>query len=107
MLRRWVVTYGPEFDSSKRACDVPPDRLRLHLEAFELDLERDPLRYSEPFAGESRRVIETTDYTGDGFVLTAYVVLYGNFTAEIKWIEKTPLSDEDIEESDPDDRDPR
>jgi hypothetical protein len=103
VLRRWVVKHGPEFDGSKHACDVPPDRLKLHLDAFELDLERDPLRYSQPFAGESRRVIETTDYTGDGFVLTAYVVLYQDFTAEIKWIEKTPLPDRELEEDDPDD----
>jgi hypothetical protein len=94
VLRRWVVKHGPEFERSKSACDIPPDRLRLHLDALELDLERDPLRYSEPFADDSRRVIETTDYAGEGFVLTAYVALYEDFTAEIKWIEKTPLPDE-------------
>jgi hypothetical protein len=98
VLRRWVVKHGPEFENSRDVCDIPPDRLRLHLDALELDLERDPLRYSEPFAGDSRRVIETTDYTGDGFVLTAYVVLYENFIAEIKWIEKTSLPDEDLDE---------
>jgi hypothetical protein len=98
VLRRWVVKYGPEFEDSKRACGVPADRLKLHLDAFRLDLEREPLRYSQPFADEARRVIETTDYTGDGFVLTAYVVLYDDFTAEIKWIEKTPLPDEDGDE---------
>jgi hypothetical protein len=97
VLRRWVVKYGPEFEDSKHACNIPPERLELHLDAFKL--EREPLRYSKPFADEARRVIETTDFTGDGFVLTAYVVLYENFIAEIKWIEKSPLPDEDQDDS--------
>ena len=95
MLRRWVVKHGPEFADSKRACDVLPDRLKLHLDAVELDLERDPLRYSEAFAEDSRRVIETRDDFGEGFILTAYVVLYENFTAELKWIETRPLPEEE------------
>lgn len=97
MLRRWVVKHGPEFAESERACDVPADRLKLHLDAIRLNLERDPLSYSEPFGNESRRVIETRDDFADGFVLTAYVVLRKDFTAELMWIEtrRSPHGEED------------
>ncbi|HYM54160.1 MAG TPA: hypothetical protein VES97_02275 [Solirubrobacteraceae bacterium] len=91
------MKHGPEFANSKRACDVPPDRLTLHLNAAELNLERDPLRYSEAFADEARRVIETRDEVGKGFIFTAYVVLYEDFTAELKWIETRPLPEEEEE----------
>jgi hypothetical protein len=98
MLRRWTVRYGPEFAEAKRACEVAPDRLKLHLDAAELGLERDPFRYSEPFAEDSRRIIETRDEVGDGFIFTAYAVLYDDFTVELKWIETRPLPEQEEEE---------
>ena len=60
-----------------------------------MSLEREPLRFSTAFADEAHRVIQTTDYTEDGFVLTAFVVLYERFVAEIKWIEVHPLPEEE------------
>jgi hypothetical protein len=50
-----------QFDESAGACGIPPERLKLHLDAMTLSLERDPFLYSAPFDGDSRRVIETTD----------------------------------------------
>jgi hypothetical protein len=97
VLRRWAVQYGPEFAESRAACSVPVERLEGHLKAIRLSLERDPLRYSTPFVNEARRVIETTDYTEPGFVLTAFVVLYDPFIAEVKWIEARPLPEEDLD----------
>ena len=42
-------------------------------------------------------MIETRDDFGDGFVLTAYVVLRKDFTAELMWIETrgSPQGEED------------
>lgn len=97
MQRRWTVKEGPEFDASLRACEVPPERLKLHLDAFKLNLEWDPFLYSHPFDGDSRRAMQTNDYVGDGFILTAYVVLYKDFVVEIKWIEASPLPEEELE----------
>lgn len=94
MLRRWTVRYGPEFSESRAACGVESYRLDEHLKAIGLSLERDPLRYSTAFVNEARRTIETIDYTDPGFVLTAFIVLYDPFVAEVKWIETRPLPEE-------------
>lgn len=91
MLRRWGVKQGEQFEESADKCGLPRERLQLHLEAVTLSLERDALMYSHPFEGESRRVITTTDYMGDGCLLTFYVVLYKDITAQIKWVERTSL----------------
>jgi hypothetical protein len=101
VLRRWVVKRGPQFAESKDACFVSAQRLNLHLEAVELDLERDPLRYSAAFGEDSRRVIQSRDYVDDGFVLTVYAVLYDDFVAEIKWIETHPLPEDHGDEAPP------
>lgn len=100
MKRRWVVQYGPEYPESKRACRASPGRLKLHLAAIELNLERDPFGYSEPFEDESHRVIETTDYFNDGFVLTAFVRLCEGFIAQIMWVDMRPLPDDGEEDED-------
>jgi hypothetical protein len=99
MQRRWTIKEGPEFDRSVVECDLPPEILQLHVSAFKRALEWDPFLYSRPFDVKpaSRRVMQTNSYVGDGFVLTAYVVLYENFTVEIKWIEASPLPKEDTE----------
>lgn len=96
MKRRWVVQYGPDYAESKRGCRgrASPERLKLHLAAIELNLKRDPFDYSEPFDDESHRIIETTDYFNDGFVLTAFVRLCEGFVAEIMWIDMRPLPDD-------------
>lgn len=96
MLARWTVEDGPELAESLDACNVPEDRLELHLRAFRLRLERNPFIYSEPFAGHSRRVLETIDLTGEGFRLTGYAVLHEGLIARLMWIEAHPLEpDED------------
>jgi hypothetical protein len=102
VLRRWVVKHGPQFDESKDLCDAAEDRLTLALNAIELNLERDPLYYSETFGDDARRVIETRDYY-EGFILTAYVILYVDFSAEIRWIATRPLPDDDQENGGSDD----
>ena|SRR2546422_4153965 len=91
MQRRWTVREGPEFTESVEKCDVPRERLELHIAAFKKNLEWDPFLYSTPFIDDAHVAMQTNDYVGDGFVLTAYVVLYKDLTAEIKWIEATPL----------------
>ncbi len=102
MLARWTVRYGPEFEESKRACrgQVSPGRLKLHLAAMELNLERDPLTYTHQFLPENGayRVLETKDYFGDGFILTAYVVLREGLIAEVMWIDMRALPTPDDEE---------
>lgn len=97
MKRRWVVQDGPEFAGSRDVCRgrVTPARLKLHLDAVRLNLERDPFEYSAPFSDEAHRVIETRDYFNDGFVLTAYVRLCQGFVAQIMWIDIRPLSDDE------------
>lgn len=97
MLARWTVRHGPEFARSKSACRVPPQRLDLSLKAIELSLERDPFLFSQAFADDAHRVIQTKDDFEDGFILTAFVVLYTKRVAEIKWIETHPLPDENDE----------
>jgi hypothetical protein len=94
--RQWIVTEGPEFAESLDACGIDRGRLMLHVDAFRKALSWDPFLYSEPFDGDSRVAMQTNDYVGDGFVLTAYVVLYDNFTAEIKWIEAAPAENDEI-----------
>lgn len=96
MQRQWTVKEGPEFAEGLEACGVNPERLALHVDAFKRALSWDPFLYSQPFDGDSRVAMQTNDYVGDGFVLTAYVVLYKDFTAEIKWIEASPAFDEEI-----------
>jgi hypothetical protein len=91
VLARWTVRYGPEFARSKSTCHVSPQRLDLSLKAIELSLERDPFRFSQAFADDAHRVIQTKDDFEDGFILTAFVVLYTKRVAEIKWIETHPL----------------
>ncbi len=99
MQKPWKIKEGPEYDRSVSECDVPTERLDLHLSAFRLNLEWDPFLNSHIFEGESRRLLQTNDYVGDGFVLTAYYVLYKDFTVEIKWIEASSLpADEEIDE---------
>ena len=94
MQRRWVVRPGPELEESKASCELPAERLDDHEAAFRLALERDPFRYSEAFGTDSRRVLQTRD-DFHGVMVTAYAVLYEDITAELKWIETHPLSEED------------
>lgn len=94
MQRRWTIKEGPEFDQSVEACGIPPERLQVHIAGFKKNLEWDPFLYSTPFKDDAHVATQTNDYVGDGFVLTAYVVLFKNFTAEIKWIEATPRPEE-------------
>lgn len=93
MKARWVVEYGPEFAQSKRACRlrIGEFRLGVRLRAIKLNLERDPFLYSESYADDTQRVIETQDYMDDGFVLTAFVKLCAGFVARIMWIEMRDL----------------
>jgi hypothetical protein len=109
MQARWQVTYGPEFEESKKACKMSPKRLKLHLTGIELSLERDPFLYSEAYGDELHRVIDTRDYFRDegGVVLSAFVVLNRSvFVAEIKWIDVGPLpSGEDDDEDEDEDED--
>lgn len=102
MLPRWRVAYGPEFAQSKKAVDASPTRLKLHLDAIELALERDPFQYSQQYGEEHQRVISTDDFH-DGFILTAFVTVRqtGGFVATIEWIVMRPLLD--AFEPDPDD----
>jgi len=99
MQRRWQIKEGPEFEQSVGECGISPEILAHHLSAFRVSLEWDPFLYSRPFdvKTDSRRVMQTNSYVGEGFVLTAYVVLYENFTVEIKWIEASPLPSDDDE----------
>jgi hypothetical protein len=96
MQRQWTVTEGQEFAQSVEACEIDQERLALHIDAFKRALSWDPFLYSQPFDGDSRIAMQTNDYVGDGFVLTAYVVLYENFTAEIKWIEASSAPEDEI-----------
>lgn len=92
MQRPWTIKEGSEYAQSLSACDdIPHDSLRVHLAALKRDLKWDPFLRSHPFDGDARRVLQTTSYVGEGFVLTAYFVLYKNFTLEIKYIEASPL----------------
>ncbi len=100
MQARWTVTYGPHFEESRKACKMSLKRLRLHLTALELNLERDPFKYSEPFSDENHRVLDTHDYFQHegGAVLSAFVLLHpGGLEAEIQWIEAGPLPTESEE----------
>jgi hypothetical protein len=90
MLRRWEVRLGGELAESRAACDVDEERIELALDAFKLGLERDPFRYSEAFADESRRVMQVRDDYA-GVMFTAYVVLYDGCVSELKWIDANPL----------------
>ncbi len=90
MLRRWEVRLGGELAESRTACDAEDERVELALDAFKLGLERDPFRYSDPFATDSRRVMQARDDYA-GVMFTAYAVLYDECVAELKWIEAHPL----------------
>ncbi len=93
MQRPWTIKEGPEYAKSVDECGVPDERLQVHLAAIRCGLRWDPWLHSHPFDGDARRVIRTNDYVGEGFTLSAYYVLYNNFTLEIKWIEASPLPD--------------
>lgn len=90
MLRRWEVRLGGELEESRAACDAEDERIELALNAFKLGLERDPFRYSEAFADDSRRVMQARDDYA-GVMFTAYALLYNGCVAELKWIEAHPL----------------
>jgi hypothetical protein len=81
---------------------MAPKRLRLHLTAIELNLERDPFMYSEAFGDEFHRTLDTRDYFRHegGRALSAFVVLYPKLReAQIQWIEVGALpegGEEDI-----------
>jgi len=105
VLARWTVTYGPDFAASKKACRASPGRIKLHLAAIELALERDPFRYSHAFSDEQHRMIRTNDFVDagiefrDGFILTAFIVIDATrLTCEIKWIDMQPVPEEDDED---------
>jgi hypothetical protein len=95
MLARWTVTYGPEFERSRADCALPPQRLQLHLDNFRIGLERDPLTFAEAYGDASRCLIDAKDYAYRVLV-TAYVVLYDNLIAEVRWVAETPLADDDL-----------
>jgi hypothetical protein len=88
--RRWEVDFGPQFAESKERCGMAHERLALHVNAFKLDLERDPFMYSEPFGDDARRVLQTTDFA-EGVVVTAYAILYEDCTARLMWVEAHAL----------------
>jgi hypothetical protein len=94
VLPQWTVKYGPEFEQSKAACGVSSAYLERHLKAIRLTLERDPVGATTPFLDDAHGVIETADYVGEGFILTAFVVLYKSFVVEIKWVETRPLPED-------------
>ena len=94
MLARWTVTYGPEFERSRAECNLPVERLQLHLNDFRLSLERDPLTVGEAY-GDSACVLEAKDYAFST-LLTIYVVLYDGLVAEIRWVAESSLSDDDL-----------
>jgi hypothetical protein len=78
-------------------------RIKFHLAAIELAIERDPMRYSEPFGDELHRIFESNDFIDDGRTVTAFVVLEPKrFNGEIKWVESRPLSDQGDEDEDED-----
>jgi len=93
MLARWTVNFGPEFERSKQECELPQDRLQLHIDGFKEALERDPLTFGEAY-GPSGCILEARDYAHRTLV-TAYATLYKGFKAQIRWITESPLSDED------------
>lgn len=102
MLRRWTVSFGPEFAESKKACRASPGRMKLHLAALELNLERDPFHNSEAYGEPTHRVMETRDHFDDGFVLSAFIVIdVEHFDVEVKWIDMRPLPDDDDEDDVP------
>jgi hypothetical protein len=110
VLARWSVTYGPEFAASKKACRASRGRLKLHLAAIELALERDPFTYSHAYTDEFHRLIQTDDFVdagiefSDGFILTAFIVVDPQRLAcTINWIDMQPIPDEDLDDEDADD----
>lgn len=77
---------------------MAPRRLRLHLTAIELNLERDPYMYSEAFSDDRHRVLDTRDYFRHdrGRAVSAFVLLHPErLEAEIQWIEVGALPDGD------------
>lgn len=103
MLARWTVTYGPEFEESKRTWRNRQARFDMHLASIRLGLERDPYRYSTPFLSENDRVMESDDFR-DCYTMTAFVKLDpARHKAEIKWVELREIEVEDGDEDDGDD----
>jgi hypothetical protein len=103
VLARWTVTYGPEFEDSKREWRHRLPRFDMHLASIRLGLERDPYRYSTPFVDENSRVIESEGFF-DGYTMTAYVRLDPErLVAEIKWVDLRRLEAEDDEDDDEED----
>ena len=75
MQRPWTVRNGRDFAQSRRECLASGDRIDMHLVALRIDLRRDPYAYGEAYDSEAKRVIETKDRFGDGFVLSAIVTV--------------------------------
>lgn len=94
MLARWTVIHGPQFAESKKACTMTTKRLNMHVAAIELNLERDPFKYSEPYSDERHRVLDTHDYFTHemGTCVTAFVTIHlERREVEINWIETGAL----------------
>ncbi len=103
MLARWTVTYGPQFEESKRPWRQRLPRFDMHLASIRLVLERDPFRYSTPFVTETERVVESNEIR-DGYVMTAFVKLRPQrLEAEIMWVDLRILPAEEDEAEDEED----
>ncbi len=95
MLARWTVNFGPEFERSRDDCELPPDRLQLHIDGFKNGLEREPLTFGEAYPPDGC-IVEARDYA-HAVLITAYVKLFHNqLVAQIRWVAETPLPADDL-----------